>query len=568
MVDKKKAAPKKDFVFLPLGGSGEIGMNLNLFGHGRPGRRKWVIVDLGVTFGNADTPGVDVIMPDTEFIEDRRHDLLGIVLTHAHEDHMGALARLWPRLRCPVYATPFTMWLVKDRLSEAGLLDEVELIEIPLQGSFELGPFQFDLITLTHSIPEPNALAIRTDLGTVLHTGDWKIDPNPQIGDGVDEAALKALGDEGVLAMICDSTNVFSPGESGSEEGVRKELTQLIGEYDGKAIAVATFASNVARLQSVMYAAKENNRSVCLIGRSMKRMTAAAKAVGLLSDVGHILSEDEAAAMPAGHVLYLCTGSQGEPRAALSRIAEGSHRTVKLKQGDVVIFSSKIIPGNERGIFALQNALADDGVEIVTEKDRPIHVSGHPNRDELKRMYEWVRPQIAIPVHGERRHLLEHAKFAKTVGAETSIPGRNGEMIRLSPNGPQVVDIVPSGRLMEDSGQIVSSADDGLRLRKKMAFAGHVGVSVVVDERGRLVSGPEPRIAGFPEGRNGEAMDELMDAVADAAEEAFEELPKRGRSDEDAIEDKIRGRVKRVIRDRTGKRAIVEIHAHIVKKAA
>ena len=562
------AEPEKDFVFLPLGGSGEIGMNLNLFGAGVPGQRQWVIVDLGVTFGNAETPGVDVIMPDTEFIEDRRHDLLGIVLTHAHEDHMGALARLWPRLRCPVYATPFTMWLVKDRLAEAGLLGEVELIEIPLQGSFELGPFQFDLITLTHSIPEPNALAIRTEFGTVLHTGDWKIDPSPQIGEGVDEAALRALGDEGVVAMICDSTNVFSPGESGSEEGVRKELRQLIGEFDGKSIAVATFASNVARLQSVMYAARENNRSVCLIGRSMKRMTAAAKAVGLLSDVGHILSEEEASAMPVGHVLYLCTGSQGEPRAALSRIAEGSHRSVKFKSGDVVVFSSKIIPGNEKAIFALQNALADDGVEIITEKDRPIHVSGHPNRDELKRMYEWVRPNIAIPVHGERRHLLEHAKFSKTVGAQTSIPGRNGEMIRLAPHGPKVVDIVPSGRLYEDGGEIVPSTDDGLRLRKKMAYAGHIGVSLVVNEKGRLISGPEPRIVGFPEGRKGEVLDGLLDAVIDAAEEAFGELSQRGRKDEDSIEEKIRGRVKRVVRDLTGKRAVVEIHAHIVKKAA
>jgi ribonuclease J len=381
-----------EFLFLPLGGSGEIGMNLNLFGYGKPHRRKWVIVDIGVTFGNAETPGVDIIMPDTAFIEEHRDDLLGIVLTHAHEDHMGALARLWPRLRCPVYATPFTMWLVKDRLAEAGLLDEVELIEIPLKGSFDLGPFQFDLISLTHSIPEPNALAIRTDLGMVLHTGDWKIDPNPQIGEGVDEEALKAIGDEGVIAMICDSTNVFSPGFSGSEEGVRIELTSLIAEHKNKGLAVATFASNVARLQSIMYAAKKNNRSVCLIGRSMKRMTAAAKAVGMLDDVGHLLSEDEASAMPAGHVLYLCTGSQGEPRAALSRIADGSHRTVKFKSGDVVIFSSKIIPGNELGIFALQNALADDGVQIITEKDRPIHVSGHPNRGELKQMYEWVRP--------------------------------------------------------------------------------------------------------------------------------------------------------------------------------
>jgi len=560
------ANPKDELLFLPLGGSGEIGMNLNLFGYGRPSRRKWVIVDIGVTFGNAETPGVDIIMPDTAFIEEHRRDLLGIVLTHAHEDHMGALARLWPRLRCPVYATPFTMWLVKDRLSEAGLLDEVELIEIPLEASFDLGPFHFDLITLNHSIPEPNALVIKTDLGTVLHTGDWKIDPSPQIGETVDEAALTALGDEGVLAMICDSTNVFSPGESGSEEGVREEITKVISEHKGKGIAVATFASNVARLQTVMYAAQENNRSVCLIGRSMKRMTAAAKAVGMLSDVGHLLSEDEAAAMPAGHVLYLCTGSQGEPRAALSRIAAGTHRIVKFKSGDVVIFSSKIIPGNELGIFALQNALADDGVQIITEKDRPIHVSGHPCRDELKRMYEWVRPEIAVPVHGERRHLLEHARFAKTVGAKTSIPARNGEMLRLAPKGPTVVDIVPSGRLYEDGGQIVSSTDDGMRLRRKMAYAGHVAVSLVIDEKGKIISGPEPRISGFPEGEDGEVMDDLLDAVENMAERAFRELAPRAKKDLDAIEDKLRGRVKRVVRDMTDKRAIVEIHAHQVKR--
>jgi len=490
-----------EFVFLPLGGSGEIGMNLNMFGFGPEHNRKWIIVDMGVTFGGPDTPGIDIIMPDIAFIEQHRHNILGIVLTHAHEDHMGALARLWDRIRCPVWATPFTMYLVKDRLAENGILDDVPLNLVELGGNIEIGPFEIDLITLTHSIPEPNALAIRTQLGTVLHTGDWKIDPSP-----------------------------------GSEEGVRKELTKLIAEYEGRGVAVASFASNVARLESVMMAARENNRSVCLMGRSMKRMTAAAKSIGLLDKVGALLSEDEAQAMPPAHVLYLCTGSQGEPRAALSRIAHGEHRSVKFSKGDVVIFSSKIIPGNEKGIFALQNALADDGVEIVTEKMRPIHVSGHPCRDELAQMYDWVEPEIAIPVHGERRHLLEHAKLAKTLGVKRA-----------------------------DGKNIVSASDEGLRLRRKMGFAGHVSVSLVVNSQGKIVSGPEPRASGFPEGKNGELLDDLLDDIADAAEEAFYSLSQRAKRDEDLIETKLSAKVKRIIRDRTGKRTLVEILAHKVK---
>ena len=560
-----KQKREDEFVFLPLGGSGEIGMNLNLFGFGPEHDRKWIIVDMGVTFGGPDTPGIDIIMPDIDFIEQHRHNVLGIILTHAHEDHMGALARLWDRIRCPVWATPFTMYLVKDRLGEAEILEDVPLNLVQLGGKIEIGPFEIDLITLTHSIPEPNALAIRTKLGTVLHTGDWKIDPSPQIGDPVDEDALRKLGKEGVLAMICDSTNVFSPGMAGSEEGVRAELTKLIAEYDGRGVAVASFASNVARLESVMMAARENNRSVCLMGRSMKRMTAAAKSIGLLGKTGALLSEDEAQAMPAAHVLYLCTGSQGEPRAALSRIANGEHRSVRFSKGDVVIFSSKIIPGNEKGIFALQNALADDGVEIITEKMRPIHVSGHPCRDELSQMYDWVEPEIAIPVHGERRHLLEHAKLAKNLGIKRAYPPRNGEMILLAPKGPKVVDIVASGRLHQDGNDIVSSADEGLRLRRKMGYAGHVSVSLVVNAKGKIVSGPEPRASGFPEGKKGELLEGLLDDVADVAEDAFYALKPSDKRDEEAIELKVAAKVKRLIRDRTGKRTLVEIFAHKVK---
>ena len=555
---------KDELVFLPLGGSGEIGMNLNLFGFGPEHSRKWIVVDIGVTFGGADTPGIEIIMPDTEFLEQIKDDVLGIVLTHAHEDHMGALGRLWPRCPVPVYATPFTMWLVKDRLSEFGLLGDVPLHEIPLKGRFSLGPFDLEMITLTHSIPEPNALAIRTPLGLILHTGDWKIDNDPQIGEPVDEKALKALGKEGVIAMICDSTNVFTPGYAGSEGEVRKEITKLIGEYAGKGVAVASFASNVARLETIMMAAQENKRSIVLVGRSMGRMTQAAKAVGLLKGVGELLQPDEVKGINPANLLYLCTGSQGEPRAALSRIAAGTHRSVKFRNGDVVIFSSKIIPGNEKGIFALQNALVDDGIEIVTEKDRPIHVSGHPCRGELSQMYEWVKPEIAIPVHGERRHLIEHAGLARSLGIKKTLAPHNGEMIRLAPNGPEIIDIVPWGRLHQDGNVIVSATDDGLRLRNKMAYAGHVSVSIVVNNQGKIVGGPEPRISGFPEGPNGKYMDDLLDDVADAAERGFRSLGKRARTNEDEIEDKIRSVVKKTIKSATGKRCIVEVTAHKV----
>lgn len=547
-----------ELVFLPLGGCGEIGMNLNLYGFGPPHKRKWIIVDIGVTFGNAETPGIDIIMPDIEYLYQIRKDILGIILTHAHEDHMGALARLWTRIRVPVYATPFTMYLTEGRLSEAGLLGEVPLHEIPLRGRFELGPFNIELITLTHSIPEPNALVIRTPAGLILHTGDWKIDPDPQIGEGVDIEALRAVGDEGVLAMVCDSTNVFSPGVSGSEAGVRNELIKVIGEYEGRGVAVASFASNVARLESVMVAAQKNDRSICLIGRSMLRMVEAAKAVGLLKKINNIVSEDEAQSMPSEHVLYLCTGSQGEPRAALSRIASGSHRSVKFGKGDVVIFSSKIIPGNEKGIFALQNSLADQGIEIVTEKDRDIHVSGHPCQDELKDMYAWARPHIAIPVHGERRHLLAHERLAKSLQVKHTLAPHNGELILLSENGAKIIDIVPNGRLHEDCGEIVSADDHSLRERKKMAYAGHISTSLVINQKGSLIGGPDVRIAGFPEGEEYKLINKMLDDVAGCAEDAFNTMRKNDRMDEDQVEAKVTARVRRWVRNKTGKRALIE----------
>ena len=544
--------------FLPLGGSNEIGMNLNLYGYGPEEDRKWIIVDCGVTFGNLSTPGVDLIMPDPTFIEERADDLLGMVLTHAHEDHMGAVAQLWRRLRCPIYATPFTAWLVRDRLAEYGLLDEVELLEIQLDSRFNLGPFDIQLVTLTHSIPEPNGLAIRTPAGLVLHTGDWKIDPDPLIGEKTDAVSLEKMGEEGVLAMVCDSTNVFSPGESGSEGDVRDELIEVVAGLKGK-VAIAAFASNVARLQSAIEAAEANGRRVCLVGRSMHRMTAAAKSVGLLQHVQDFVGEEEAGFFPNEKILYLCTGSQGEPRAALSRIAEGNHRNVTLGNGDTVIFSSRVIPGNELGIFELQNQLAEKGVHIITEKDRPIHVSGHPCRDELAQMYAWAKPKVAIPVHGERRHLLEHAAFARSLQVPHAVSVRNGDMVEIrADGGASIVDEAPAGRLFVDGNFVTSSEADSMRERRRLSWAGFITVALAVTEKGELVSGPEIRAAGLPEDDD-MSIEAFHDALAEAAERRFDGLGRRARRDPDEIEEEIRLAVRREANGIWGKKPHVDV---------
>lgn len=546
--------------FLPLGGSDEIGMNLNLYGYGPEDDQKWIIVDCGVTFGDLSTPGVDIIMPDPAFIEERRDDLIGMVLTHAHEDHMGAVAHLWRRLKCPIWATPFTAWLVRDRLREFGLEDEVELHEISLDSRFDLGPFDIQLITLTHSIPEPNGLAIRTPAGLVLHTGDWKIDPDPLIGETTDVSALTALGEEGVLAMVCDSTNVFSPGESGSEAGVKEELVKVVGENTTGKVAIAAFASNVARLQSAVEAAEANGRRVCLVGRSMHRMTAAAKSVGLLSHVQDFVGEEEAGFFPPEKILYLCTGSQGEPRAALSRIAEGNHRNVTLGSGDTVIFSSRVIPGNDIGIFQLQNRLAERGVEIITEKNRPIHVSGHPCRDELAQMYQWAQPKVAIPVHGERRHLIEHAAFARQLQVPHAVTVRNGDMVELrADGGASIVDEAPAGRLHLDGNFVTDANALSMRERRKLAYAGQVTVAMAVHgKKGELVSGPDVRAMGVAEDRSF-SLDEFLDALADEAERAFDRLSNRDRRDVETAEEEVRRAVRREANRIWGKKPWVEV---------
>ncbi len=545
-----------ELVFLPLGGSNEIGMNFNLYGYGPAHARKWIVVDLGVTFGDVTTPGVEIILPDPQFIETHAKDIIGIVLTHAHEDHIGAVSWLWPKLRAPLYATPFTAFLLREKLRE-GDLGDVEINVVPLGGSIELGPFTVDLITLTHSIPEPNGLAIRTPLGTILHTGDWKIDPDPVLGGVTDEDAIRRLGDEGVLAMVCDSTNVFVDGEAGSEADVRDKLAALIGGLKGK-VAVACFASNVARMDSVIRAAEAAGRRVCLVGRSMHRMAAAAKSVGLFADIQDFVSDAQAGYFPEDKILYLCTGSQGEPRAALSRIAEGTHQHVNLGQGDSVVFSSRMIPGNEVPIRNLQNKLADRGVRLYTERDHPgIHVSGHPCRDELARMYHWARPEIAVPTHGERRHLLEHAAFAKDLQVPQTVAPRNGDMVRLAPGRAEIIDEVPAGRIYVDAGFLTPENGDALRERRHAAYNGVLAVSVVLDRKGKIVAGPQVRALGLP-GDEDYPLDEVLDDLAEDAERALDRLKGEDRDLDETIETAMSRAVKKASQRIWGKRPVVE----------
>ncbi|MDP2125363.1 MAG: ribonuclease J [Parvibaculum sp.] len=545
-----------ELVFLPLGGSGEIGMNLNLYGYGPADDRHWIMVDLGVTFGDERTPGIDLIMPDPAFIEERRDRLLGIVLTHAHEDHIGAVAHLWPRLRCPVYATPFTATMVRGKLIEAGLENEVPMHIIPLGHRFDLGPFDIELVTLTHSILEPNALAIRTALGLVMHTGDWKIDPDPVLGDDIDIARLTEIGDEGVRAIVCDSTNVFSPGSSGSEADVATSLIELIRPLEGR-VAVTTFASNVARLESIARAAAACDRHAVLVGRAMHRVVAAARDAGYLNDLPPFVSEQDAGYLPREKVLFICTGSQGEPRAALARIAEDGHPNITFNRGDSVIFSSRVIPGNEISIFDLQNTLALRGVRVITEKDHFVHVSGHPCRDELARMYQWIRPEISVPVHGEARHLAEHAALARELQVPQQVVIRNGLMVRLAPGPAEIVDEAPSGRIYLD-GEVLTAADEGaVQERRRLAFAGSVFVSIVLDGKGQVRGDPQVRLMGLPE-EDGNGVD-FEDRALDAVDEALDRLPAKRRGDDDTVAEFLRRAVRGALRRQWGKKPQVDV---------
>lgn len=544
---------KDELLFLPLGGTGEIGMNLNLYGHAG----KWLMIDCGVTFGDDNAPGVDVIMPDPDFIERRRDNLVGLVLTHAHEDHVGAVAYLWKRLRCPVYATPFTAIVLRDKLQQAGLLGEVPVHEIGMSDRFNIDPFELQLITLTHSIPEPNAVVVRTPLGAVLHTGDWKLDPDPLVGDTTDEAALKQLGDEGVLAMIGDSTNALVEGASGSEGEVRESLMELVGEFTNR-VVVACFASNVARVQTIAEVAAAHGRSVVLAGRSLWRITDAARASGYLGDIAPFLSEKEASALPRDKVLLICTGSQGEPRAALPRIARDDHPNVKLAKDDVVIFSSRIIPGNEVSIGHLQNQLALAGIKVITERDHFIHVSGHPARDELIHMYQWVRPTIAVPVHGETRHLYGHAELALACQVPYAPVIANGDVISLSPEGVETIAQVQTGRLAVDGTSLVAIQDETLRSRNRMLRDGYAVLTLAVDQSGRVLDEPQLSAPGIL-GDNDSDYD-LADDIMDDVLDMISAMPPAQRRDDDVLSEQARRVVRRGFRERRGKNPTTEVH--------
>ncbi len=550
---RRSRAPGADeLYFLPLGGTGEIGMNLNLYGHDGA----WMMVDLGITFADPGAPGFDILMADPAFIVERREALAGLVLTHAHEDHIGAVPYLWAQLRCPIYATPFTAALVRGKLAEAGLEGEAELIEVPLSGRFEVGPFRVELITLTHSIPEPNALVIRTAAGTVLHTGDWKLDPEPLVGEAYDEAALRGLADEGILAMVCDSTNALVPGTAGSEGDVRASLKRLVAGLDNR-VAVACFSTNVARLESVCHVAAETGRRVALVGRSLHRIHRAATESGYLADLPPLVSDKEVGYLPREEILLLCTGSQGEPRGALWRIARGEHPDVGLDPGDAVVFSSRVIPGNETAIYALQNRLVEQGVVVLTDRDAPIHVSGHPARDELTEMYQWVHPQISIPVHGEARHMAAHAEIARNCQIPEVLIGHNGALMRLAPEPAEIVDVVTSGRLVLDGERLLPAGTPLLRERKRMLHNGMVLVTLTVDRKGVLRGEPQISCSGVLDA-NGDA--EILEALRAAVEDALGRLAAGAKRDDGQLAEAGRLAVRRHLSRAIGKKPLTQVH--------
>ncbi len=489
---------KEELIFCPLGGSGEIGMNMNLFAYGKPDNQKWIIVDIGVTFADDAVPGVDLIYPDPGFIIDKKEDLLGIILTHGHEDHIGAISHIWPKLKCKIFATPFTSALIIEKFKEKKIDISGYLKIIKLNSTLKLKPFKIEFVTLTHSILEPNGLKIETPVGNILHTGDWKCDPDPLIGENINSKRLKQIGEEGVIAMICDSTNVFSAGRAGSELDVRKNMLNVMQRLK-KRIIITSFSSNVARMETVFHCAKKVGRQISLVGRSMHRIYKAAKQCGYLKNIIEPIDAREAKKFAREKIIYLCTGSQGEPMGAMKRISNYSHPDVFIEKNDAVIFSSKIIPGNEKKLYKLHNELVKEGIEVISEENEFIHVSGHPNREDLRDMYNWIKPRSVIPVHGEHRHMLEHINFAKEMQVPYPIKVENGDIVRLYPGDkPEVYDKAPNGRLYVDGSISVEEDSQSIKERKNISVNGFIDVTILITPKGNMHNRPVLTFKGLP----------------------------------------------------------------------
>ena len=547
---------KEELIFCPLGGSGEIGMNMNLFAYGKLENQKWIIVDIGVTFADDSIPGIDLIYPDPGFIIDKKDDLLGIVLTHAHEDHIGAIAHIWPKLKCKMYATPFTSVLISEKFKEKKIDITGYLKIVDLNSTLNLDPFKIEFVTLTHSILEPNGLKIETPVGNILHTGDWKCDPDPLIGENINSKRLKEIGKEGVIAMICDSTNVFSAGRAGSELDVRKNMLKVM-ERLNKRVIVTSFASNVARMESVFYCAKKVGRQIVLVGRSMHRIYKAAKQCGYLNNVIEPLDARDAKNISRNKIVYLCTGSQGEPMGAMNRISNYTHPDVFIEKGDAVIFSSKIIPGNEKKLYKLHNQLVKEGIEVISEETDYIHVSGHPNREDLRDMYNWIKPKSVIPVHGEHRHMLEHINFAKEMQVPYPIKVENGDIVRLYPGKkPEIYDKAPNGRIYVDGSISVEEDSQSIKERKNVAANGFIEATILITPKGNIHNRPLLTFRGLPIYEK----EEFQIGLEDEIEKTVKAFSLNNKKQETNLIDALKSTCRKFTKQKTGKRPLANIN--------
>jgi ribonuclease J len=551
-----KKKNKEELIFLPLGGVGEIGMNFALYGYGPQSNRRWIIVDVGVTFPGDDFPGADLVLPDIEFIADRLDKLDGIVITHAHEDHYGALLALWPMLKAPLYCTPFTAAMLEAKMQSEPNAPKIPITVFKAGKPFKVGAFEIEGVHVTHSIPEPVSLMIRSPLGNVIHTGDWKLDHEPTLGQKTDEARFRELGEEGVLALVCDSTNAMVEGVSPSEEEVSEIFSEVIAESPGR-VLITTFSSNVGRIRSIAIAAEKVGRRVMVLGRSLLRVCDVSRELGYLDGIAPFLSEDEYQSVPRRELVVICTGSQGETRAALGKLSRDEHRNASLSPGDRVVFSSRSIPGNEREIINIQNALVEQGVEIILDGETLVHVSGHPRRNELKQMYEWTKPTIGVPVHGEARHLIAQAGLMGDCGIADVAPIRNGDMLRLAPGPAEVLDSVKHGRIYKD-GHLIGSQDAmGIKRRRVLSWVGHVVMSLVIDKNGQLLADPDITCEGLP--RMVDEQDTFEDVLYDAGVAAFENIPPKKRKDDNRVHQAVERALRSEVREIWGKKPLVTV---------